>query len=78
MIRICGNAFAYCVVSMFTAVFEAGYAMPISVDSNRSGSVVTAIEPIPLETFTITGLSEPSSSGRNACVTRTTPNTLVS
>ena len=28
---------------------------------------------MPLETLTITGLSERSSSGRNACVTRTTP-----
>ena len=32
---------------------------------------------MPLETLTITGFDERSSSGTNACVTRTTPTTLV-
>ena len=43
------------------------------VDSTRDGSWVKASEPMPLETLTMTGLSERSSSGSNACVTRTTP-----
>ena len=28
LIRICGNAFAYCTVIMLTAAFDAGYATP--------------------------------------------------
>ena len=32
---------------------------------------------MPLDTFTITGLAERSSSGTNAWVTRTMPNTFV-
>ena len=62
---------------MFTAALEAGYCRPTSVDSSRSGSVVTPIEPIPEDTLTITGFSDRASSGTNACVTRTSPTTLV-
>ena len=36
-----------------------------------------AIEPMPLETLTITGFDELASSGMNTCVTRTSPTTLV-
>ena len=39
----------------------------------RSGSLVTPIEPMPLDTFTTTGFEDCSSSGRNACSTRTGP-----
>src|ERR1700686_5130895 len=53
---MCGNALAYCDVSMLRAAFDAGYARVIRVDSRRAGSVVTASEPIPLETLTMTGL----------------------
>jgi hypothetical protein len=37
-----------------------------------------SIEPSPLLTFTTTGAGDFSSSGRKACITRTTPKTLVS
>jgi hypothetical protein len=63
---------------MFTAVFDAGYGNPMNVDSIRAGSLVTVSDPIPLDTFTTTGLSERSSSGRNARVMRTMPKTFVS
>src|SRR3954464_12286979 len=48
------------------------------VDSTRAGSLVTASEPMPLEPLTMTGFAERSRSGTKACVTRTTPATLVS
>jgi hypothetical protein len=48
-------AFAYMLVTMLSAALDDGYAGPTSVDSNRFGSVVTANEPMPLDTFTITG-----------------------
>src|SRR4051794_19656305 len=73
-----GYALAYWLVSMFRAALEDGQARPTSVDSRRAGSVVTASEPMPLETFTTTGASERSSSGKKAWSTRTGPRTLVS
>ena len=39
--------------------------------------VIRAIDPSPLLTFTMTGAADRNSSGRNAWVTRTTPNTFV-
>jgi hypothetical protein len=42
---------------MLTAVFDAGYARPTMVDSILDGSLATVTEPMPLETFTMTGLS---------------------
>lgn len=43
----------------------------------RSGSVVTANEPIPLDTITRRGSPDLRNSGRNAAVTRTGPSTLT-
>ena len=40
--------------------------------------VIRAMDPSPLLTLTMTGAADRCSSGRNACVTRTTPNTFVS
>ncbi len=76
--RICGNALAYWMVSMFTAAFDAGWATPGYAAAGEPGVVIRAIEPSPLLTFTMTGAADRSSSGRNACVTRTTPKTFVS
>jgi hypothetical protein len=65
---MCGYAFAHGEVSMFTAVFEVGYGRPTNVDSMLAGSLVTVVDPVPLDTFTMIGFSERSSSGRNARV----------
>src|SRR5690606_13724182 len=75
LIRIVGNALAYWTGMMLTAAFDAGYAIPGYALSRRFGSVMCVREPSPLLTFTTTGAAERCSSGRNAWVTRTTPNT---
>src|SRR6476469_4920815 len=67
------KAFAYCVVSIVSAAFDAVYSGATTFDSGRDGSWVYASEPMPLLTLMMSGSADRRSSGRNAFVVRTTP-----
>ena len=77
MIRISGNALAYCTVSIVTADFDDVYSGAVSVDSMRSGSCTAANDPRPLVTLTMVGALDSRRIGRNADVVRTMLTTFV-
>ena len=72
------SSLAYIAVTMLSAAFDAGYGTDVIVHSGLSGSVMDAMEPTSLDTFTIRAAGALRSSGSIALVTRTTPYTLVS
>ena len=69
---------AYGPVSMVTADFDEQYPIRVTFESILLGSVTAAYEPSPLETLTMVAALDARSSSNMACVTRTTPKTLVS
>src|SRR5690242_14117308 len=63
---------------MLIAALDEPSAIAATRDSGASGAVTRPIDPRLLPTLTTTGLADFASTGRNACVVRTRPNTLVS
>jgi hypothetical protein len=57
---------------------DVGYGSDTSSAIGLAGSDIAAIDPSSLDTFTMRPAGARRSSGRNALVTTTTPNTLVS
>jgi hypothetical protein len=64
-------------VNALRAAFETKYA-DLKVEYSQSGWDCCVSEPRPLLTFTMRGLADSASNGRNACVTATAPKVLVS
>ena len=78
MTGVSRSSLAYIAVTMLSAALDAGYGTDVIVHSGLSGSVMDAMEPTSLDTFTIRAAGALRSSGSIALVTRTTPYTLVS
>src|SRR5258707_14491345 len=72
------SSLAYIAVTMLSAVLDEGYGTEAIAAIGPWGSVIEVIEPTSLETLTMRAAGARRSSGRIACVTATTPNTLVS